>query len=153
LLVSSLARVVLIAVITLGLYADIAAAQGIADLELTKTADTKTAKIGEEITYTITLTNLGPDVASNIVFGDPIPDQLNLISSTCGNVSAFCAVETLASGASATLTVVATPIANLAHSERRVTNCAFIEQVASTDPNPENDIACTTIRIVGPLHH
>ena len=88
----------------------------------------KTVKIGETITYTITLTNLAPDAATDIVFGDPIPDQLNLVSSTCGNVSAFCTVASLESGASVTLVVVATPIANLAHSERRVTNSAFIAE-------------------------
>jgi uncharacterized repeat protein (TIGR01451 family) len=148
-----LSLVVLMAVVAIGLWANVGAAQGGADLQLTKAADRKTVKIGEEITYTTRLTNLGPDVATNVVFGDPIPDQLNLVSSTCGDVSAFCKVTSLESGASLTLTVVATPIANLAHSERRVTNCAFIEESGSTDTNPTNDIACVTIRIVGPLHH
>ena len=150
---SRLAYVLVMAVLAVGLSADLAAAQGGADLQITKVADKKTVKIGETITYTITLANLGPDVAMDIVFGDPIPDQLNLVSSTCGNVSAFCTVTSLASGASVTLVVVATPIANLAHSERRVTNSAFIEESSSTDPNAANDIASVTIRVVGPLHH
>jgi uncharacterized repeat protein (TIGR01451 family) len=141
------------AVLAVGLSADVAAAQGAADLQLTKIPNQKTVKIGETITYTITLTNLGPDAATDIVFGDPIPDQLNLVSSTCGNVSAFCTVASLESGASATLVVVATPIANLAHSERRVTNSAFIAESSSTDPNAANDIASATARVVGPLHH
>ena len=140
---SRLAFVVVMAVLAVSLSADLAAAQGAADLQITKVADKKTVKIGETITYTITLTNLGADAATDVVFGDPIPDQLNLVSSTCGNVSAFCTVASLASGASATLVVVTTPIANLAHSERRVTNCAFIERSSSTDANPDNDIACT----------
>jgi hypothetical protein len=49
--------------------------------------------------------------------------------------------------------VVATPIANLAHSERRVTNSAFIAESSSMDPNAVNDIASVTVRIAGPLHH
>jgi uncharacterized repeat protein (TIGR01451 family) len=150
---SRLACVVVMAVLAVGWSANLAAAQGAADLQITKIADTKTVKIGETITYTITVTNLGPDVATDIVFGDPIPDQLNLVSSTCGNVSAFCTVASLESGASVTLVVVATPIANLAHSERRVTNSAFIAESSSTDPNAANDIASVTIRIAGPLHH
>jgi len=59
----------------------------------------------EAVTYTVTVTNLGPDVTTGAVFGDPIPDQLNLVASTCGAISAFCAVETLPSGASATPTI------------------------------------------------
>jgi len=49
------------------------------------------------------------------------------------------ATRRLESGASVTLTATATPIANLAHGERRVTNCAFIEEARSTDTNPGND--------------
>ena len=111
---SRLTRVVVMAVLAVGLSADVAAAQGTADLSITKTADQKTVKIGETMTYTITLTNLGPDEATDVVFGDPIPDQLNLVSSTCGDVSAFCTVASLESGASVSLTAAATPIANLA---------------------------------------
>jgi uncharacterized repeat protein (TIGR01451 family) len=148
---SRFARVALTAVVAIGLFAEVATAQGAADLQLTKTADRKTVKIGETVTYTITLTNLGPGLATDIVFGDPLPDQLNLVGSTCGAVSAFCTVTSLPSGASATLTVAATPITNPAQSERRVTNCAFIAETGSTDPNPDNDIACVTIRIVGRL--
>jgi uncharacterized repeat protein (TIGR01451 family) len=148
---SRFARVVLTAVVAIGLFAEVATAQGAADLQLTKTADRKTVKIGKTVTYPITLTNLGPDVATDIVFGDPLPDQLNLVGSTCGAISAFCTVTSLPSGASATLTVVATPITNPAKSERRVRNCAFIAEAGSTDPNPDNDIACARIQIVGRL--
>jgi uncharacterized repeat protein (TIGR01451 family) len=62
-----------LAVLAIGLSVDVAAAQGTADLSITKTADQKTVTIGETITYTITLTNLGPDEATDFVFGDPIP--------------------------------------------------------------------------------
>ena len=55
---SRLTRVVVMAVLAVGLSADVAAAQGTADLSITKTADQKTVKIGETMTYTITLTNL-----------------------------------------------------------------------------------------------
>src|SRR5215203_2343380 len=107
-----------------------AAAQETADLALTKVADQKNVRIGENITYTITLTNLGPDTATGVVFGDPVPDPLNLVSFTCsqGTISggSFCAVESLPSGASVTATLVATPITNPARSERRFSNTAFI---------------------------
>jgi uncharacterized repeat protein (TIGR01451 family) len=107
--------------------------------------------VGETVTYTVTLTNLGPGVAKGVVFGDSLPDQLNLVSSTCGVVSAFCTVESLPSGASATLTIVATPITNLARNERRISNTAFIADFGTTiDPNPGNDQASTIVRVAGP---
>jgi hypothetical protein len=43
------------AVLAVGLSADVAAAQGAADLQIRKVADQKTVKIGERVTYTITL--------------------------------------------------------------------------------------------------
>src|SRR5829696_7379426 len=146
-----LARIVVIAVLAVGLWANVAFAQGTPDLEITKTADRKTVKIGETITYTITLTNLGPDAATDIVFGDPIADQLNLVSSTCGNVSAFCTVAVSKAG----------PASLSLWSRRRFRTWpkasgalrAFIAESSSTDANAANDIASATVRFVGPLHH
>jgi uncharacterized repeat protein (TIGR01451 family) len=128
-----------------------AAAQETADLQLTKVASSKTVRVGETITYTVTLTNLGPGVATGVVFGDSLPDQLNLVSSTCGEPSAFCTVESLPSGASVTLTIVATPITNAARNERRISNTAFIEQFATPDPDLTNNQASTLVRLVGTL--
>ena len=142
----------LAAVLLAGVSAAPAAAQATADLRITKAADQKTIRVGETVTYTVTVTNLGPDVATGVVFGDPIPDQLNLVTSTCGTISAFCSVDTLASGESATLTILATPIPNLAQGERLITNIAFVAQSTTTDPNTSNDQASATVRVVGQLH-
>jgi uncharacterized repeat protein (TIGR01451 family) len=136
----------------IGLGVDRAAGQEQADLQVTKVASSKTVRVGETVTYTVTLTNLGPGVATGVVFGDSLPDQLNLVSSTCGDVSAFCTVESLPRGASQTLMIVATPITNLARNERRISNTAFIEDFGTTkDPNPGNDQASTIVRVVGPI--
>ena len=130
-----------------------AAAQESADLALTKVADRKNVRIGENITYTITLTNLGSDTATGVVFGDPLPDPLNLVSFTCsqGTISGgpFCVVESVPSGASVTATLVATPITNPAKSERRFTNTAFISESATPDPNITNNSATVRTHIIG----
>jgi uncharacterized repeat protein (TIGR01451 family) len=135
----------------IGLGVERAAAQETADLQITKVASSKTVREGGTVIYTVTLTNLGPGVATDVVFGDALPDQLNLVNSTCGAVSAFCTVVSLAPGISATLTIEATTITNLARNERRISNPAFIAQSATTDPDLSNNQASTIVRVVGPL--
>jgi uncharacterized repeat protein (TIGR01451 family) len=146
-----IAGAIVAAVLLVVLGAETVTAQETADLQITKVASSKTVRVGETITYTVTLTNLGPGVATGVVFGDSLPDQLNLVESTCGAPSAFCTVASLPSGASLTLTIVATPITNLARNERRISNTAFIADFGTTsDPNPGNDQASTIVRVVGP---
>ena len=126
-----------------------------ADLALVKSADHKNVKIGENITFTITVTNLGPNTATGIVFGDPLPDPLNLVSFSCGQGSpsgqSFCAVASLPAGLSVTATLVATPIANPAKSERSFSNTAFVSESATPDPNPANNSSSLKLHIAGKI--
>jgi uncharacterized repeat protein (TIGR01451 family) len=141
----------LAAMLVTGLGAESAAGQETADLQISKVAAHKKVRVGGTVTYTVTVTNLGPGAAAGIVFGDSIPDQLNLVDSTCGAISAFCTVESLPSGASSTMTIVATPIPNLARNERRISNTAFVLQSETTDSNPSNNQDSAVVRVVGPL--
>jgi len=132
-----------------------AAQTATADLSLTKTADLKNVNIGQLVTFTITVTNLGPDTATGLYFGDSLPDPLNFVSSSCDRGTAFwglCRVESLAAGESATITVVTTPITNPAKSERKFSNLAYIEEMTSFDPNPSNNTDSVTLRIIGKTH-
>lgn len=141
--------------LTFGSTMPAAAQVPVADLSLTKTADRKNVKIGQFVTFAITVTNLGPDTATGIYFGDSLPDPLNFVSSSCDKGTAYwglCRVESLAAGESATITVVTTPITNPAKSERQFTNLAYIEEMTSSDPNPENNTDSVTLRIVGKTH-
>src|SRR6266508_6744695 len=65
------------------------AAQNVADLFVTIVADQSRVKIGENITYTVTVTNLGPDAALFVDMAHGLSDQLNFVSVTCdgGNSS------------------------------------------------------------------
>jgi len=145
----------IVLMLMLGLVPTAFAQEPTADLALTKTADRKSVKIGETITFTITVTNLGPDAATGIYFGDAIPDPLNFVSASCDKGPAFggaCAVDSLAVGESATITVVTTPITNPAQGERKFTNTAFIAESATFDPNPDNNTASLQLHIVGNTH-
>jgi uncharacterized repeat protein (TIGR01451 family) len=149
---SAMATGFLALMLLISLGVERAAAQETADLQITKVASSKTVQVGETVTYIVTLTSLGPGVATGVRFGDSLPDQLNLVDSTCDAVvdSGFCTVESLPSGASVTLTIVATPITNAARNERRISNTAFIADFGTTiDPNPSNDQASTIVRLVG----
>jgi uncharacterized repeat protein (TIGR01451 family) len=132
-----------------------AAAQETTDLELTKVADRKNVRSGDNITFMITLTNRGSATATGVVFGDPVPDPLNLVSFTCGQGTmvggSFCAVDSVASGASVTAILVATPISNPAQSERKFTNTAFISESATADPNSSNNSASVEVHIIGKI--
>ena len=53
-----------------------------ADLSLTKTASTTDlVYVGDSITYTIIVTNNGPDVAENVIIYDDIPSEVSFVSS------------------------------------------------------------------------
>jgi uncharacterized repeat protein (TIGR01451 family) len=60
----------LAAMLLTGLGAETVAAQETADLQITKVAAQKTVRVGETVTYTVTVTNLGPGIATGVVFGD-----------------------------------------------------------------------------------
>src|SRR6516225_12384921 len=53
-----------------------------ADLALTKTVDMPTPNVGTTVTFTVTLTNSGPDPATNVTVQDLLPAGLTFVSST-----------------------------------------------------------------------
>jgi len=142
-------------ILVLGIVPAVSARELTTDLALTKSADRKNVKIGETINFTITVTNLGPDTATGIYFGDSLPDPLNFVSASCDSGPTFggaCAVDSLAVGESATITIAATPITNPAQSERKFTNTAFIAESATFDPTPGNNTATLVLHIIGNSH-
>ena len=79
------------------------------DLELKKTANKTTAKSGDSLQYTLTVTNKGADAATGVNVKDQLPSSLNyqnVYNATQGSyANGVWAVGTLASGASASLTI------------------------------------------------
>ena len=81
---------------------------GKVDLSITKVASAATAMIGDTITWTVTVTNAGPDTATNVVVIDNLPDGLEFVSGsltvppgvTCAGP--VCTIASLAPGASGT---------------------------------------------------
>ena len=88
-----------------------------ANLAVTKTVDTATPDVGGNVTFTVTVSNAGPDTAQAATVIDVLPAGLSLVSSTpsvgsYNNGTGVWAVGNLANGANATLTIVATATAH-----------------------------------------
>src|SRR5262249_56273095 len=81
-----------------------------ADLALAKTVSDATPNVGDVITYTVTLTNNGPDAATGVTIDDLLPAGLSLVSATSSvgsynGVTGVWTVGTLPGGGSAVLTL------------------------------------------------
>lgn len=83
-----------------------------ADLVVTTTVNTPRPNVGDTVTFTITVSNDGPDAATSVVLRDQLPAGLTFVSSSAGAsydpVTGTLVVGTLASGATETFTLTAT---------------------------------------------
>lgn len=83
------------------------------DLSITKTADNSFSTIGSNITFTITVSNSGPDTAEGTVVTDSLPEGLSLVSATAsqgsctGTSTVTCNLGDVTTDASAVVTLVA----------------------------------------------
>jgi len=84
---------------------------GTADLEIVKLASPNATVLGEEVTFEITVRNLGPNATSNVTVLDPLPSGLDFVSATPGGLydaaTGVWSVGDLADGEQQTLSVVA----------------------------------------------
>src|SRR5690606_14623319 len=55
-----------------------------ADLNITKTVSDDTPNVGDQITYTITVTNQGPNAATGVEVLDVLPAQVSYVSDDSG---------------------------------------------------------------------
>ncbi len=131
-----------------------AAAQEEADLLLKVTANRNKVKVGEEVTYTLTLTNLGPSDVTSLFFSGSLPDSLNWVSFSCGagtSYPTFCTLDSLASGAMATAIVVATPRPYLGREERAADAYFSAHADYTPDSNGSNNGVLVSIKIIGKM--
>jgi uncharacterized repeat protein (TIGR01451 family) len=88
------------------------------NLTITKTDDPDPVTVGNNLTYTVIVTNQGPGGATGVTAADQLPATATFVSAsstqgTCSQASGVvtCNLGTLASGASATITIVVRPTA------------------------------------------
>lgn len=126
-----------------------------ADLYVTKTTPSNKVNPNTNVTYTLTIGNNGPDASASPVLSDTLPASLlfQSISSVAGwscttpavgaSGAITCTSASLASGASATFTLVAKTAANATGS---IPNSAGGSD-STNDSNGSNDNATATISI------
>ncbi len=130
------------------------AINGSVDVGIVKTDSADPAVAGGTLTYTITVTNNGPSTATNVVVTDPLPTGLTFTSGTSTNGGTVtnaantvtATIPTLASGASATITVV-TAVSSTATGT--LTNTATVD-TTEVDAVTSNDSSTQTTAIAVP---
>ncbi len=86
-----------------------------ADLAVSGVAEANPITLGDNLTVTITVTNGGPDGATDVALTSDLPAGAALVSATAsqgscsGTGPVTCALGAIASGANATVTLVVTP--------------------------------------------
>jgi len=141
------------------------AATATSDISLTLVADKDQVKIGQMITYTATMTNLGPDDAISVDVGFSLPDMLTLVSMTCDRGispdTPFCEYSTLAAGETVVSTLVATPTEGSLTQPRKLIvaahvsfeiDCSF-DPNCTFDPNLSNNSPSLITKLTGKLAH
>src|SRR5438034_728271 len=109
-----------------------------ADLSVTKTVSDATPNVGDQITFTVTLNNAGPDDATGVQVTDLLPAGVDFVSSNASqgsyvNTSGVWTVGTVGPGGSQTLSITATVVSPAAQ-----TNTGTISDADQFDPTAAN---------------
>lgn len=117
------------------------------DTQVEKVADQQEVSIGDNVTYTITVTNNGPGTATGVTMTDNLPAELSFVSATpsqgtcTNNVNLVtCDLGSLLEGSTATVIMVATVVA-----EGTITNTTIITH-NEPDPDPSNNSSSATVQ-------
>jgi uncharacterized repeat protein (TIGR01451 family) len=114
-----------------------------ADLSVSKTDSPDPVHIGQKLTYTVVVTNNGPDAATGVSLIDNLPKNAGFGSATStqgtctvkpAKAQVTCSLGTLASGRTATVTIVVKPT-----KKGTITNTATVSSTSPADPNTLNN--------------
>jgi uncharacterized repeat protein (TIGR01451 family) len=116
-----------------------------ADLSVSKSLDNPSPQVGNAIQFMVTLNNLGPAAATNVVVADALPTGYALVTAVASTGTGYNSsngewtVAALPSGAAAMLRINAT-----VNGSGTYANTASISRSDQHDPNPANDSSTVT---------
>lgn len=125
-----------------------------ADLSITKDDSPDPVTVGNVLTYTLTVTNNGPDQATGVTVTDVIPSSFTFNNATpsqgtCNPLvgqTLTCNLGNIANGANATVTISVTPT-----QAGNITNTATVSgNEPDPDPGDNSDTESTTVEGAGP---
>jgi uncharacterized repeat protein (TIGR01451 family) len=114
-----------------------------ADLSVSKTASPEPVHIGQKLTYSILVTNNGPDAATGVSLTDSLPKNAGFgsVTTTQGTCTlkpakqqVTCSLGAMASGATARVTIVVKPT-----KKGTITNRVDVASTSPADPNTLNN--------------
>lgn len=131
-----------------------------ADVRIDKTVAASPVRAGENVTFTIVVTNDGPSTADGVVVSDTLPSGLTVVSAVGADIAAepgfTCSTPTavriscdrafLAPGESGEITVVAT-VGSGVPDGTTITNTAVVSS-ATTDTDPGNNADDADVEVV-----
>jgi len=129
------------------------------DFSVTQTASPNPVTAGNQLTYTITVTNNGPSTAS-VAINDLLPRNFVTFVSCSVTANGVCdkgaglnrtiTFAALANGQSGTATIVAASVATLLNGDI-ISNIASATNSSAVDTNPANNSASTAVTVSAPL--
>jgi uncharacterized repeat protein (TIGR01451 family) len=124
----------------------------LADLAVFKSVDNPTPATNDLLTYTIVVTNLGPNDATGVAINDVVPASLtysgySASSGTYNNVTGIWTVGTIRASNSVSLTLQAT--VNAGTEDTAITNTATVRQLNQQEVSLLNNTGSVIVAVAG----
>jgi uncharacterized repeat protein (TIGR01451 family) len=121
---------------------------GFADLAIGKTASMNVVGVGNVFSFQLSVTNLGPDTASNAIVSDVLPPGLQYLSSS-GSYNSKTGQWSFNPGAAGTISNLVINV--MANNPGTFTNTATIISSSPTDTNAANNTASASVTVTNPI--